>query len=144
GAILGQTAGYAIGRGVGFPLLRRYGRYIGLTDRRLSYGHAMFERHGVKLVISSRFVVLLRTLAALLAGAIGMPWVPFMAANVIGSVTWSAFYGFGAYALGHEAKHLAGPVAIGVGAVVSLGLVAAVLYVRRRERQLIATPDRPE
>ncbi len=127
GAIVGQMAGYGIGWGIGFRLLRRYGRYIGLTDRRLAYGRALFRRHGVKVVFASRFIVLLRTLAALLAGANHMPWGRFMVANVAGSVTWSALYGGGAYLLGQEAKHLAGPVAIGVGVAVAGGLVAAGL-----------------
>jgi membrane protein DedA with SNARE-associated domain len=146
GAIVGQAAGYWIGWGIGFRLLSRYGRYIGLTDRRLAFGRALFRRHGVKVIVAARFVVLLRTLAALLAGANRMPLPGFMLGNVIGSAAWSALYGFGAYALGHEAKHLAGPFAIGLGAAVVIALVAAALYVRRREHQLISGvlgPERP-
>jgi membrane protein DedA with SNARE-associated domain len=142
GAIIGQLIGYAIGWGVGFRLLRRYGRYIGLTDRRLAYGRALFRRHGVKVVVASRFIVLLRTLAALLAGANRMPWGRFMAANVVGSVVWSTVYGFGAYLLGHEAKQVAGPLAIGIGAIVVVALLAAGIYARRREHQMLAQPAR--
>jgi len=136
GAIAGQTAGYAIGRSLGLRLLRRYGGSIGLTSRRIAYGRALFRKHGVKVIIASRFVVLLRTIAALLAGANRMAWVPFMVANIAGSVAWASLYGFGAYALGHEAKAAAGPAAIilGIAAVAALG--AAGLYVRRNERQL--------
>jgi membrane protein DedA with SNARE-associated domain len=136
GAIAGQGAGYWIGRIVGFRLLRRYGRSIGLTPRRIAYGRALFRRHGVKVIIASRFVVLLRTIAALLAGANRMPWLQFMVANVVGSTTWAAFYGFGAYALGHGAKTVAGPAAIVVGVVAVAALVAAGFYVRRREQRL--------
>ena len=116
GAVVGQMTGYAIGWGIGFRLLRRYGR----------------------------FIVLLRTLAALLAGANHMPWGRFMTANVVGSVVWSALYGGGAYLLGQEAKHLAGPVAIGIGVAVAGGLVAAGLWARRREHQLLAQPARAD
>lgn len=144
GAIIGQTAGYAIGWGVGHRLLRRYGRAVGLTDRRLAYGRALFRRHGVKLVFASRFVVFLRTVAALLAGANRMPWSRFMVANITGSVAWSALYGGGAYLLGHEAKQVAGPVAIGVGALIAAATVAAALYARRREHQLMAQPVRAD
>lgn len=144
GAVVGQMTGYAIGWGIGFRLLRRYGRFIGLTDRRLAYGRALFRRHGVKVVFASRFIVLLRTLAALLAGANRMPWGRFMAANVAGSVAWSALYGGGAYLLGQEAKHLAAPVAIGIGVAVAGGLVAAGLWARRREHQLLAQPARAD
>jgi len=144
GAVVGQMTGYAIGWGIGFRLLRRYGRFIGLTDRRLAYGRALFRRHGVKVVFASRFIVLLRTLAALLAGANHMPWGRFMTANVAGSVVWSALYGGGAYLLGQEAKHLAGPVAIGIGVAVAGGLVVAGLWARRREHQLLAQPARAD
>jgi membrane protein DedA with SNARE-associated domain len=142
GAIVGQIAGYWIGWGIGFRLLRRYGRYIGLTDRRLAYGRALFRRHGVKVIFASRFIVLLRTVAALLAGANHMPWGRFMAANVTGSFTWAALYGGGAYLLGHEAKQVAGPVAIGIGLLVAGILLAGALYARRRERRILTQPAR--
>ena len=131
GAIVGQMAGYWIGWGVGFRLLRRYGRYIWLNDRRLAYGSALF-RHGEKVVFAARFVVLLRTLAALLAGANHMPLGRFMVANVAGSVAWAVLYGMGAYMLGHEAKHVAGPVAIGICAIVVAALVVAGLHASPR------------
>jgi membrane protein DedA with SNARE-associated domain len=136
GAIGGQAAGYWIGRIVGFRLLGRYGRHVGLTPRRLAHGRAMFRRHGVKVVIVSRFVVLLRTITALLAGANHMPWLPFMAANLAGSTVWAALYGFGAYALGHEAKTMAGPAAVVIGVIAVVALVVAGLYIRHYKQRL--------
>jgi membrane protein DedA with SNARE-associated domain len=141
-AIVGQGAGYWIGWGVGFRLLRRYGGYIGMTGRRLAFGRALFRRHGGKVVIVSRFIIVVRTLAALLAGANHMPWPRFMAANVAGSVVWATLYGCGAYALGHAAKTVAGPAGIAIGCVATLGLVAGVLYMRRTERQMLHSQAR--
>ena len=137
GAIVGQIAGYWIGVGIGYRLLHRYGYRIGLTTRRLAYGRALFRSHGVKVVIAARFIVLLRTITALLAGANRMSWVRFMAANVVGSVLWAAIYGFGAYALGHQAKHLAAPAAIALSIVVLIGVVISVLVARRHERRVL-------
>ncbi|HME25711.1 MAG TPA: DedA family protein [Acetobacteraceae bacterium] len=142
GAIIGQTVGYSIGWGIGFRLLRRYGRYIGLTDRRMAFGRALFRRHGMKVVFASRFIVLLRTLSALLAGANHMPLGRFMVANLSGGTVWSALYGGGAYLLGHEAKQVAGPVAIGIGVAVVAALLVAGLYARHREHQVLAQPLR--
>ncbi|HLY90765.1 MAG TPA: DedA family protein [Acetobacteraceae bacterium] len=142
GAIVGQLGGYWIGWGIGFRLLRRYGRYIGLNDRRMAYGRALFRKHGEKVVVVSRFVVLLRTLAGLLAGANHMAFGRFLIANVAGSVAWSALYGVGAYMLGHAAKDVAGPVAIGFSALLLLGLGGTMLYVRRREHRLFSAPMR--
>jgi membrane protein DedA with SNARE-associated domain len=142
GAIIGQVAAYGIGWSIGFRLLRRYGRYIGLTPRRLAFGRALFRRHGVKVVIIARFVVVLRTIAGLLAGANHMPWHRFIIANVVGGVIWTTVYGLGAYQLGHAAKDLAGPVAIGIGALVIVALAGAALYARRHEHRLLAAPAR--
>ena len=61
-----------------------------------------------------------------------------MVAIVAGSVVWATLYGFGAYWLGHEAKHVAGPIAIGICAMVVAALVIAGLYMSAPV-QLIAT-----
>jgi membrane protein DedA with SNARE-associated domain len=137
GAMVGQSGGYAIGRSVGYRLLRRYGDRIGLNSRRLAFGRILFRRHGVKVVIVSRFVALLRTLTALIAGANRMPWLRFLVGNAIGSFAWAALYGFGAYFLGHEAQHIAGPVAIALGLGVIAAIVFGILFLRYHERRLL-------
>jgi membrane protein DedA with SNARE-associated domain len=142
GAIVGQLSGYAIGYSFGYRLLRRYGARVGLTRSRLALGRLLFRQHGVKVVVVSRFVALLRQLAGLLAGATRMPWARFMAANVIGSVLWAGLYGYGAAALGETLKRLEGPVAIGLGVVAAIAIVAGVLFIRRHERRLTERSSR--
>ena len=44
GAVAGDNAGFWIGRSLGYHLLRRFGRYIGLTDRRIMLGQYLFGR----------------------------------------------------------------------------------------------------
>src|SRR5689334_23332722 len=63
GAVVGDNAGYWIGREVGYPLLYRYGRYLGLTESRLKLGQYLFREHGGKIVFFGRFVAVLRALA---------------------------------------------------------------------------------
>ncbi len=136
GSIVGQMAGYAIGLSVGYRLLRRYGARIGLTPRRLALGRLMFRRHGVKVVVVARFVIVLRVIAALLAGANRMPLQRFIAANVAGSVAWAAFYSVGASMLGTQMKHESGPIGIAVGVVVALVFGAGSWIMHRHERKL--------
>src|SRR5205085_8045148 len=50
GAILGDNIGFWIGREGGYRLLRRYGRYIRLDERKLKLGQYLFMRHGGKVV----------------------------------------------------------------------------------------------
>ncbi|MEI9986191.1 MAG: DedA family protein [Aliidongia sp.] len=99
GAILGDNIGYVIGRQIGYRLIARFGQHIGLTPRRLKLGRYLFERYGSKVVFFGRFVAILRTFTALLAGANHMHWKRFVLYNALGGITWATLYGGGAYLL---------------------------------------------
>jgi len=68
GAIIGDNIGFAIGWFGGYPLLRRYGKYVRLDEAKLKVGRYIFMRQGGKVVFFGRFVSILRTYAAFLAG----------------------------------------------------------------------------
>src|SRR3989442_15515156 len=68
-AIIGDNGGYWIGRQSGIALVRRYGRVLHLNQSHLARARKFFERHGPKTVFIGRFIALLRTWAAVLAGA---------------------------------------------------------------------------
>ncbi|HST75342.1 MAG TPA: DedA family protein [Acetobacteraceae bacterium] len=136
GAIIGDNIGYLIGRVVGLRLLRRYGSYVLLPPERLEVGRRLFAKHGGKVVLFGRFVAILRTLAALLAGANGMSWPRFLLANAVGGIAWACLYGFGAYALGHAITRVQGPLGIAAVVVAIVVIAATVIYTRRKERRL--------
>lgn len=137
GAILGDQIGYFIGRWIGFRVLARWGKKIGLSDERLDLGRYLFRRYGGWVVFLGRFVAVLRTFAALLAGANRMPWHTFLIWNGLGGIAWTTLYGFGAYILGNAAERLSGPVGIVLG-VVGVGvLVAVFLFVKKNETRLL-------
>lgn len=142
GAIIGDNVGYLIGREFGYRLLLRYGRYVGLTERRIKLGRYLFLRHGGKMVFFGRFVAVLRALAGVLAGANRMPWPRFLVANAAGGIVWATLYGVGAYYLGHAAEHLAKPVGIALGAAAAVAIVAALVLLRRHQAQLEAAAER--
>jgi membrane protein DedA with SNARE-associated domain len=136
GAILGDNVGYWIGRTFGYPLLLRYGRYIGLTDARIKLGQYLFLRHGGKVVFFGRFVAVVRVLAAFLAGVNRMNWQHFLIANAAGGILWAAVYGLGAYILGDALFHSRGPLAAGLLIFAAAAIVLVVFYVRSHEAQL--------
>ena len=138
GAIAGDQIGYLIGRLVGYRLLAHWGRKIGLGDERLELGRFLFRRYGGPVVFAGRFVAVLRTFTALLAGANLMPWHTFLLWNGLGGICWTALYGFGAYTLGDAVKRLSGPVGIGMGVIGGAALIAAVVFVKRNEKRLLA------
>jgi len=93
GAVLGDNGGYWIGRKGGIALVRRFGRVLHLNESHLARAHAFFERHGPKAVFLGRFIALLRTWAALLAGAARMPYGTFILYNALGAVCWAGGVG---------------------------------------------------
>ncbi len=136
GAILGDNLGYLIGRSAGLKLLERYGKRVGLTEKRLTLGRYLFQRHGGKVVFIGRFIAILRTFVALLAGAAHMEWKSFLFYNAVGGIAWSALYGFGAYALGDSARNVSGPLGIGLAVVAGIVLIGAIVLLRRNEQRL--------
>lgn len=142
GAVLGDNAGFWIGRRLGFPLLRQYGRFVRLDEGRLKLGRYLFSRHGGKVVFFGRFTALLRALAALLAGANDMGWRRFLLFNLAGGALWAALYGGGGYLLGSAIHRIAGPVAIGLAVMTLAVVVVRAVFLHRHEAQLMGEAER--
>ena len=68
GAMIGDNIGFAVGWWGGYRFLIRYGSKIRLDEAKLKVGRLLFAEHGGKVVFFGRFVSILRTYAAFLAG----------------------------------------------------------------------------
>ncbi len=136
GAVMGDNLGYLIGRSLGFRALARWGRHVGLTEERLTLGRYLFRRHGGKVVFFGRFIAILRTFAALLAGANRMPWPGFLVWNALGGVCWAGGYTLAAYLLGSQVEKISGPIGIVFGIVATIVIVSAFLFLKRNEKRL--------
>jgi membrane protein DedA with SNARE-associated domain len=140
-AILGDNIGYMIGRTIGIRLIMRYGRYVHLNEPRLKVGQYLFIRHGGKIVFFGRFIAILRTYSAILAGVNLMSWRHFLIMNGLGGICWATIFGAGAYVLGNTFTRVAGPVGL-LLFVAAIGCVAAgVFFFRHHERQLERRAD---
>lgn len=135
-AIIGDNIGYWIGVKAGFPLVRRYGHKIRVDEHKLKIARYIFERHGTKVVFFGRFVSILRTYAAFLAGVDKMHWPRFLIANAAGGILWAGIYTFAAYQIGSVMENLSGTVNIILGIAAVVVIIAALLIVRRRFNQL--------
>ena len=136
GAILGDNVGFWIGREGGYRLLRRYGRYIRLDERKLKLGQYLFLKHGGKVVFFGRFIAVLRAWAAFLAGTNRMRWVPFLFFNALGGIVWATLFGLGGYFLGNNVHRLTGPVGIIASVLAVLLIIGFLLFLRRNEQRL--------
>jgi membrane protein DedA with SNARE-associated domain len=140
GAILGDNAGYTLGKYGGFPVLQRLLRLLHVGEDKLVYTQRFFEKHGDKTVFFGRFLAVLRAWAAFLAGANHMRRRTFFIWNAAGGILWATIYGSLGYILGNNLP-LLGRILKGLGifGFVALGVIVVALivvwYVRHRRQK---------
>jgi membrane protein DedA with SNARE-associated domain len=139
--ILGNVAGFWIGRRFGHDLLRRRGGRIGLTEDRLKIGQWLFLRYGGLFVFVARFLPFLRNMAAILAGANYMPQHRFYAASTLAALAWVLLYALGGYAFGEAFRTSSSPAVIVSGIVAVVIIVAIPTLIVRYEKRLLARAE---
>lgn len=131
-AIIGDNAGYLIGRKGGRTLLEKPGPLLKHRKAIITKGEPFFDRHGPKAVFLGRWVAGLRIAAAWLAGINRMHWPTFLFWNALGGIAWATSVGLASYYLGSAAAKIvkdAGLIGIGV---VAVGVASYLLWRRRR------------
>jgi membrane protein DedA with SNARE-associated domain/membrane-associated phospholipid phosphatase len=94
GAIVGDTLGYELGRWGGRPFLERYGHVLHLKPHHLARAGAFGARYGAKAVFLGRFIAILRTYSAFLAGVSRLPYPRFLLFNATGGIAWALTFGW--------------------------------------------------
>lgn len=139
GAIIGGILGYWIGIKGGLPLVARYGGYVGVRKSHVDRTHAFFERNGAKTILFGRFIAILRTWAAVVAGAAAMSFTKFVTYNTIGSIVWAIVFGFLGYYFGRDLPLLEKYISHASFGVLVLGAVGIAVFLLVKRRRSIAT-----
>lgn len=135
-AVIGDNIGFWIGDKGGYRLLRRWGHYIRADAAKIKVGRLIFDRHGPKVVFFGRFVSVLRTYAAFLAGTLKMTWRRFLPFNAMGGIIWAAIYSFVPYEIGNTVNKASSSVDIALGVLAAVIIVATIVVVRRKAADL--------
>ena len=135
-AIIGDNIGFWIGDKGGYRLARRYGPKVRLDEGKLKIARYLFDRHGAKVVFFGRFVTVLRTYAAFLAGTSRMRWSKFLPANAAGGILWAAVYALAAYLAANALRQVSGTITLVLGALAIVVMAVVLVQVRRQTRRL--------
>ena len=138
-ATAGDNLGYLLGRSAGRPLVLRWGRYLGLNERRLARAEDFFVHRGGNVVIFARFVDGLRQTNGLIAGSIAMPWPRYLVRDGAGALLWTGLWVSLGYLAGDNIEAVYGTARryqlVLLAVVLALVTVLAVrLWRRRRHR----------
>jgi membrane protein DedA with SNARE-associated domain len=123
GDILGDTLFYALGRYGGHGFVRKYGKYVGLSDRRVKRLEKFFGERGRKTVFTAKSTTGFGILAYVTAGVVKMPFGQFLQSVALGGVIWSALLVVLGYFFGEVAEQVSeylqyGALSVGISVIV--------------------------
>jgi membrane protein DedA with SNARE-associated domain len=138
-AVIGDNIGFAIGRCGGRVIVERWGRYVFLTQERLGKAERFFDAQGGKIIVIARFLEGLRQANGIIAGIIGMPWLRFLAFNVLGAALWVGCWVSVGYFGGRHITTIYDYItSYSLYALIALatgGVIWIALFIRRRRKR---------
>ena len=136
GSVVGAVTLYYVAQAVGEhrirALIRRYGRWLQVTEDDLDRADDWFDRHGNLAVLVCRCVPLVRSVVSLPAGLRRMPMSQFLLYTAIGSAVWNAALIGAGWALGDNWEVVGQYVGYFQYVVIAVVVVAIVWFLWRR------------
>lgn len=141
GSILGALANYYGAHFLGRPLVRRFGKYVLITERALARSERYFEQHGEISTLMGRMLPVIRHLISIPAGLHRMPLPKFITYTGLGAAIWCAILTWIGYFLGRnegvlrseEVQRLVGRA---LWILIPILAVAAGVYFYRHRRKM--------
>jgi membrane protein DedA with SNARE-associated domain len=134
GGTVGSIISYLLGLWGGRPFLLRYGRYIGITEKRLAMADYWFYRYGEATVFFTRLMPVIRTFISLPAGISGMNFPRFVIYTFLGSLPWCFFLTYLGMKLGEHWEDLK-VWFHRADILVAVAIAAIVLYLWQRSKK---------
>jgi membrane-associated protein len=132
-AVLGDSAGYAIGHFAGPRIFNREDSFFFKKDH-LRRTHEFFEKYGGKTIILARFVPIVRTFAPTVAGVGRMSYLKFLSYNLVGGIGWVAAMTLTGYSLGRSVPNIDKHLHLLVAAVILISFLP-ILFEWRKARK---------
>jgi membrane protein DedA with SNARE-associated domain len=106
GNLMGSWLIYWVSLKGGRPLLRKYGKYVLITQEEIDRAENWFSRYGDWIVFFSRLLPVVRTFISIPAGIARMNLWKFSLLTFLGSFPWSLGLAYGGFLLGENWEDL--------------------------------------
>jgi membrane-associated protein len=133
-SVLGNTAGYAIGKATGPRLFTREDSLL-FNKKHLYRAREFYDRHGGATVIIARFMPIVRTFVPVVAGMAEMGYRRYTLFNIAGGVGWIWSMLFIGYFLGRYIPGVDQHIELVIVAVVVVSLMPGIIGWLRRGTQ---------
>lgn len=144
GSVGGITISYLLGRTTGYPLLRKYGRYVRISEHEIHRVHDFYQRKGGLSLTFGYYIAGVRHLTAYAAGASKLEYPIFAAYAYGGAALWCATFLTLGYLLGerwNEILHAAHRFGILAAGGLAVAGAAYGLWWYRRRRPAHDSPE---
>lgn len=128
GAVLGDSAGYEVGRRWGDAVLNRMPKRF-VKPQHVVQGKNLINRLGGKAVFVGRWTAVLRALVPSLCGTAKMPYRSFLAWNAAGGVSWAVAFSLLGYLAGSAWQRIEGYTNTASYIIFGAALVAVIVVV---------------
>lgn len=104
GSLIGAVINYALAAWLGLPLLRKYGKYVLVSNKSLDRSQAFFQRHGEISTFVGRLIPVIRQFISLPAGLVRMRLAVFSAYTAAGAGIWCAVLTYIGWVVGKNSE----------------------------------------
>jgi membrane protein DedA with SNARE-associated domain len=136
--LVGSYISYGVGRAGGHPLVRRWGRYVLVTEADVARAERFLAGRGAWAVPVARMLPFVRAFASIVAGLVDIPPVRFGVLSLIGTLIYVIVLSSIGYSLGSEwnkINHGLSQATYVLVAVVVVAIAGFVLYRLREFRK---------
>ena len=133
--LVGSYISYGIGRAGGRPLVRRWGRYVLVTEADVARAERFLVGRGVWAIPVARMLPFVRAFASIVAGIVEVPPLRFGVLSLIGTFIYVVVLSSIGYSLGSEWSKINHGITQATYVLVVLVVVAIVGFVFYRLRE---------
>jgi membrane-associated protein len=136
GTFAGMIIGYYAGKFVGFPIINKYGKWVGITEEKAVSFEAQFTKNSSKTLIMGFFMPGLRQVAPYLSGIFSINILRYLVISGAGSLLWSITYILLGWGLGSSFPINPNYVPyLGVGLLVIFLVTSLTRYLRKKRKE---------
>jgi membrane-associated protein len=136
GTFAGMTGGYYAGKFVGYPIINKYGKWIGITEEKAISFEAQFTKNSSKTLIMGFFMPGLRQVAPYLSGIFSINIVRYLVISGAGSLLWTITYILLGWGLGSSFPINPNYVPyLGVALLVIFLVTSLARYLRKKRKE---------
>ena len=137
GSLIAYYVGLALEDSVLRTFIRRWGKWVLMSERDYELAEGWFRRHGEIVVFVSRMLPIIRTFISLPAGVARMNVLRFSIYTIVGSLLWSTLLTYIGVQLGDHWHELSG-IWHQFDLVITLALIALLALYVWHKREVLA------